>query len=115
MEIIKVSNIIENAFSSSQAEILKNEMENYLNEKKEICLDFSGIDKFTTLFFNFSTGYFIGKLGKDEYNKLVKIINLSALGESTYKNSYNNAIRDDYQDAVIEDKIFEILKNPDEI
>ena len=115
MNVIRVSDIIENAFSSDQAEALKKEMEKYLAEKKEICLDFDGIDKFTTLFFNFSTGYFIGKLGKDEYAKLVTLEHLSALGESTYSNSYNNAIRGDYENAIIENKIIDILKNLDEV
>lgn len=115
MNVIKVADIIENAFSSSQAGRLKEEMQKYLDQNKEVCLDFDGIDKFTTLFFNFSTGYFISRLGKEQYNKLVSLKNLTTLGESTYSNSYQNAIRDDYENAVIENKIIDILKNPDEV
>lgn len=50
MNVIRVADIIENAFSSNQAEMLKAEMGKYLVENKEVCLDFEGIDKFTTLF-----------------------------------------------------------------
>ena len=115
MNVIRVADIIENAFSSNQAEILKEEIQKYLDENKEVCLDFDGIDKFTTLFFNFSTGYFISRLGKEQYDKLVTLKNLTALGESTYNNSYQNAIRDDYENAVIENKIIDILNNLDEV
>ena len=115
MNVIRVADIIENAFSSNQAEMLKAEMGKYLGENKEVCLDFEGIDKFTTLFFNFSTGYFISKLGKEQYDKSVSLKNLTILGQSTYNNSYQNAIRDDYENAVIENRIMDILKNPDEV
>lgn len=115
MKKIKVADIISNAFSSEQAIELKKEMEKYLDNEEEILLDFTGIDKYTTLFFNFSTGYFIGKIGKENYDKLVKLENLSNLGQSTYQNSYYNATRDDFENATIENEIINILKNPDEV
>ncbi len=115
MKKIKVSDIITNAFSSEQAALLKEEMKKYLENNEKILLDFAGINKYTTLFFNFSTGYFIGKIGKENYDKLVELENLSNLGQSTYQNSYNNAIRDDFENATIENEIINILKNPDEV
>ena len=90
-------------------------MKKYLENNEKILLDFAGINKYTTLFFNFSTGYFIGKIGKENYDKLVELENLSNLGQSTYQNSYNNAIRDDFENATIENEIINILKNPDEV
>lgn len=111
MKIIKVSEIIPNAFSSDQAIKLRDEMKKHLNNKENILLDFSGIDKYTTLFFNFCTGFFIRELGKEKYDELVRLDNLSNLGQSTYQNSYNNAIRDDYDSPTIEDEINNILKN----
>lgn len=115
MKRIKVSDIVSNAFSSEQAALLKEEMKKHLDNKEKIVLDFTGIDKYTTLFFNFSTGYFIGKMGKENYDKLVVLENLSNLGQSTYQNSYTNAIRDDFENATIENEIINILKNPDEV
>ncbi len=115
MKKIKVADIISNAFSSEQALRLKEEMERYMNDEEKIILDFSGIDKYTTLFFNFSTGYFIGKIGKEKYDRLVELDNLSNLGQSTYQNSYFNATRDDFENATIENEIINILKNPDEV
>lgn len=111
MKTIKVSEIIPNAFSSDQATKLRDEMKKYLDSKEKILLDFSEIDKYTTLFFNFCTGFFIRELGKENYDELVRLDNLSNLGQSTYKNSYSNAIRDDYDSATIENEIKNILKS----
>ena len=111
MKTIKVSGIIPNAFSSEQAMKLRAEMKTHLDNNEKIMLDFSEIDKYTTLFFNFCTGFFIREMGKQNYDELVKLDNLSDLGKSTYQNSYSNAIRDDYDSATIENEINNILKN----
>ena len=115
MKKIEVSSIITNAFSSDQALKLRDEMDKYLSNEEEVTLDFTDINKFTTLFFNFSTGYFISTLGRNKYDSLVKVINLSDFGQNTYKNSYNNAIRNDYKNATIKNEIISILENPDEL
>ena len=115
METIKVANVVDNAFSSEQAERLKQEMDKYIKSGKSVTLDFSGVDKFTTLFFNFSTAKVIGELGRQKYDEMVKLKNLSILGESTYKNSYNNATRDDYENASIEKEIINIIRDWDEV
>lgn len=111
---IKVLEFIPNAFSSEQAEKLKEIIHENLKKKNKVNLDFDGIDKFTTLFFNFSTGYFITELGEDEYNKWITVSNLSSLGESIYKNSYTNAVRSDVINQKIQDEINNILNGQDE-
>lgn len=112
MSNIKVKDYISSAFSNEQAMELRNEIQKYLSEDK-ITLDFEDISQYTTLFFNFSTGYFIKKLGKDKYDKQFEIINLSELGESTYNHSYNNSLRD-VKDEEIKNAILSILQNIDE-
>lgn len=112
--IIPVKEVVTNAFSSAQAQKLREEIQKNVDANKEIVLDFEGVNKFTTLFFNFSTGYFINKLGKEKYDKVIKVINLSALGESTYNNSYANAIRDEISSDEINDEIINILQGQDE-
>lgn len=113
MNKIKVMDFIPNAFSSEQALILKRKIEEALKEEEEIQIDFTGINKYTTLFFNFSTGYFINKLGRKEYDSRIKVKNLTQLGESTYQNSYDNAVRDKIR-SDIADEIMNILNNQDE-
>lgn len=113
MKEIKVMDFIPNAFSSEQALILKRKIEEGLENQREIQIDFEGISKYTTLFFNFSTGYFINKLGKAEYDSRIKVKNLTKLGESAYQNSYDNSVSDKIQKD-IEDEIMNILNSQDE-
>lgn len=112
MMTIKVCEYIPNAFSSDQATVIRKVMEEVLSMNETITLDFEGIKRFTTLFFNFSTAAFITKLGPDVYKNSVVIKNLSSLGQSTYENSYNNAIKK----YSIKDQadILDILQNPED-
>lgn len=113
---IKVKDILPSAFSNEQAELLKGKINEVLEDNK-IVLDFSGITKFTTLFFNFSTGYFINLLGKEKYDSKFEIQNLNELGESTYIHSYNNSIRRETSgsDDDMMEKILSIINSPDEV
>lgn len=107
-----VKELIPNAFSSQQADILKKVIEDGLENNETVELDFSGIGRFTTLFFNFSTGVFITKLGPSDYRKRIKVENLSELGKSTYYNSFENAAKKFFPDK--SDEILEVLKNPEQ-
>lgn len=111
---IKVNDFLPSAFSNEQAELLKSKVSDVLKEDK-IVLDFSGITKFTTLFFNFSTGYFINLLGKEEYDSKFDIQNLNELGESTYIHSYNNSVRDELSGSdEMQAEILKIINSTDE-
>ena len=93
MKIIAVKKLFSNAFSEKNALILRSEIQKLLNTKEKILIDFEGISKYTTLFFNFSTGYFISLLGVEKYNEKISLKGLSSLGKRTYQNSYKNAIK----------------------
>lgn len=115
MEKIKVCDFIESSFSNAQAMILKAVIAKKLAKNPDrVVLDFSGITRFTTLFFNFSTGYYLKMLGKEEYDRTFELINLSELGQSTYYHSYNNSLNDEMKDKKINNAILDILSNPNE-
>ena len=92
MKTIIVKQICANTFSKKNALLLRNEISKLLKQEESIILDFEGTSKYTTLFFNFSTGYFIFLLSKEEYDKRISLKGLSPLGKSMYMVSYNNAV-----------------------
>lgn len=112
MRTILVKDLFSSAFSESKAVILRNEIQYLLDQNDNIIIDFTGITKYTTLFFNFSTGYFVSLLGPKEYDKKIRLIGLSDLGESTYRSSYDNAIEKYSPEK--HDVIFDIIENPKE-
>jgi len=116
MRTINVADFLQSAFSNDQAEMLKDKIQDELKNDDKIILDFKGITKFTTLFFNFSTGYFLSTLGREKYDHIFQVINLNELGQSTYNHSYNNCIRDEKSgDTDIMTKIMDIIKGADEL
>lgn len=113
---ICVNDFLPSAFSNDQAELLKQKINEVVNKEDKIILDFKGITKFTTLFFNFSTGYFINQLGKEAYDKKFELKNLNTLGESTYIHSYNNSVRDEVSGSdEIKAKIMDIIYSSEEV
>lgn len=80
-------------FSKKQAEVLRSVIQNEIEAGEDIELDFTGITRFTILFFNFSIGYFVIVLGTEEYDKRITLTGLNEFGESLYRCSYNNAIK----------------------
>lgn len=117
MKTIKVEQFLQSAFSNDQAEMLKEKIEEALKNEEKIVIDFQGITKFTTLFFNFSTGYFISTLGRKKYDSIFQVVNLNELGQSTYNHSYNNCIRDEQYGNLdtISKKIKDILEGTDDL
>lgn len=111
MKII-VKEHFNSAFSQNKAMVLREEIQKCLNSGEDVCIDFEGITRFTTLFFNFSTGYFVSLLGPVDYNKRIKVINLNELGESTYRSSYDNATEKYGTDKT--DIIAKIVNNPED-
>lgn len=112
---IRVSDFLSSAFSNEQAELLKQKISEYIDKEDKIVLDFSGITKFTTLFFNFSTGFFINTLGKEKYDNQFDIENLNDLGESTYIHSYNNSVKNELKGSdEMQAQIMDIINSSDD-
>lgn len=112
MKIITVKELFSNAFSEKNSLILRSEIQKLINTKEKILIDFEGVSRYTTLFFNFSTGYFISLLGVEKYNEKISLKGLSPLGERTYQNSYENAIKS--YPLEIQKEILNIISNPDD-
>ena len=93
-EKIIVKDLFSSAITKNNALLLREHVIQLLDKDRIVILDFSGVTKYTILFFNFSTGYFVFKLeGEEEYNKRIKLEGLTKLGRSFYKSSYNNAVK----------------------
>lgn len=112
MRTIMVRELFSSAFSESKALILRTEIQKNLDQGEHVIIDFDGISKYTTLFFNFSTGFFVSLLGPEKYNDVISIRGLSNLGESTYKNSYENAI--EKYNPEMQREILSIIENPED-
>lgn len=90
--IIRISSMASMAMTEETGMKLRREIEKSMLDSDEVTLDFSGIEFFATPFFNSSVGYYIMQWSPEEFEKKVHLINLSELGEETYKHSYQNAI-----------------------
>ncbi|WP_310602609.1 STAS-like domain-containing protein [Anaerosporobacter sp.] len=110
MKTILVKDLFSSAFSESKAVILREEIQKMLSQEDSVVLDFTGITKYTTLFFNFSTGFFVSILGPEEYDRKIQVRGLSDLGESTYRSSYENAI--EKYSPEMHEEILNIIGNP---
>lgn len=90
--MILAKDYIQTGFSIEDAEKLDVAISKEINSNDKIVVDFSGITFFTTLFFNNALAKYVLKLTPEKYNKKFKIVNLSEIGEITYKHSYDNAL-----------------------
>lgn len=110
---IIISELIKNGLTESNGLILREKMEQNLNELLEgdtVILDFKDISLFATPFFNASIGYFVLTLGPKKFNKIFKIEQISELGLNTYQHSYENAI-EIYNKKTNTEILGEITKN----
>lgn len=103
MKMIKVKNISSLCLGEQDGMKLRQEIEDGLQARETVCIDFEEIKMFATPFFNISVGYYIGKLGIEQYEKCIKVINLSIFGESVYKRVYDNAVS--YYESSVQKKI----------
>lgn len=114
METIVVKNYIDTAFSLDDAKRLQEPIESALQSTSKINIDFTGIEYFTTLFFNNAITKYVVRLKPDEYKMRINIVGLSELGKTTYSHSYDNAL--DYYNTPPSERTIkeEILQNIDE-
>lgn len=56
-------------------------------------VDFDGITIFTASFFNNVFAKLIVEIGFKEYSRRILIVNLTELGDTTYRHSVNNAVK----------------------
>lgn len=101
---IKVNEVCNYAIFEQDGIKLREAILSQLDKKEQIVLDFENIQFFATMFFNASIGWLVLRYGPEWINEKISKINLSDLGETTWKHSFDNAvqIRQDpaYKEAV---------------
>ena len=97
MAIIKVNEFLNTAFGYKDAEILNSAIDKCLDKSEyPLIIDFSGITDYSILFFNLSLCTYIVRFGKNEYDRLFIIQNLSDTGGIAYNVCYNNTANNPY-------------------
>ena len=91
MEVIKIQDFSKEAASQTKGEKLNELIEPFLQENKNLAVDFTGITRFASPFFNNSFAKLALIYGFDKINSIQKI-NISEIGLLTYQTSINNAL-----------------------
>lgn len=91
MKTIKMTDFTQEAASQTKGIILKDLMEPLLQKHEIFSVDFAGITRFASPFFNNSFAKLALVYGFDQINSITKT-NLSETGQLTYKTSLENAL-----------------------
>ena len=59
----------------------------------KIIIDFTGTVAMSLIFFEFSLGYYLSKLGKEEFDNKFEIIGLDEASSNLYNSVYDNCIK----------------------
>lgn len=89
MQII-VSSFSKEAATKSKGLVLKDKIERGLKQSEDISVDFSGIDRFASPFFNNSFAALALKYGFKKIGD-ISCLNLSEVGKDAYESSMDNA------------------------
>lgn len=101
MTTIKVNEFLDTAFDMEDAEILKEKLMPYIESEESVIVDFSGVEHFTSLFFNTGLCDIMYDLGQEKYDELIMVINLPDYAENSYKACYKDIIDDPFKDLMI--------------
>lgn len=91
MQTIMIKEFTKEAASQTSGEKLLNIMEPLLKEHVEFCVDFDGLTRFASPFFNNSFAKLALVYGFELIDS-IKILNLSVVGTDTYNTSMENAM-----------------------
>lgn len=111
--LIKMKELSTGASCNRDAEKLAKEIEKALTKKEKIIIDFEGIERYATLFFNFSLLPYARQFGKQKYDETFTILNLSDFGQKVYNCFYKNSIKHPIKFTTEQEKL--IVKIVDEI
>lgn len=92
LKTIKVCERNRTCLSEMRGKELREMIENALKENDVVEVDFSDITIFAPTYFNPSFGYLLCKLGPEEYNKRIRVTNLTRVGQNIYKQVIENAL-----------------------
>jgi len=113
MNTIIVKNICDTCLTQEDGIKLQNVLKPYFEKQEKVDLDFESMEKYVTLFFNYSIGYFILNYTPELFEKLVSTKNLNVVGTMIYSFSADNAKRIFYENRTkkTNDKITKITKD----
>jgi hypothetical protein len=96
----------ENSMSQKAGQQIYDLIYPQLQAGKAVELDFAGVRRFLSVFFNFAIGQLLRDIKPEDLDQLLVVSNLSPLGQETYDNVIENAKRyysdEQYREAVNE-------------
>jgi len=110
MKTISISSFSNEAASKTKGELLKREIEPSIASHEEVTVDFSGITRFASPFFNNSFASLVIQYGIDILN-CIHLSEISNTGRETYETSIENA-RLLRSKPEFTDEINKIIENP---
>ncbi|MGL4912278.1 MAG: STAS-like domain-containing protein [Romboutsia sp.] len=113
MNRIKVNELCKMALSKRDGMILRDKIEEVLISQGNVFIDFEGITKYATPFFNICFAYLLLNRTPEVYDKMISVGNLTQLGEKSYNMAIENARK--YYSLPEDEKVKtdSILDNPD--
>ena len=90
--LIKVRDFTDSAFDVSDANMLRERIENALVNEDTVTIDFDGIEFFSGIFFNFSLMNYAKTYGKSWFDKTFNLVNLNTVGKNAYYNFYYSVL-----------------------
>lgn len=91
MKTIQLASFTTEAASKSKGELLKEHLELLIQEGEDIIVDFNGIKRFASPFFNNSFAALALAYGFDVIKK-IQLLNITETGQHTYETSLDNAL-----------------------
>lgn len=95
-KVIKVSGYTKSGFDTNDVKIMSRVIGDELRTLPDgdvLIFDFSGVKFFTTLFFNSSFTSLLEHMTPEEYERRVRLVNLSDVGQTAYHHSLDYAMR----------------------
>ena len=90
MKVIKIADFSKEAASKTKGIVLRDLIEKEIGKTEDITIDFEGINRIASPFFNNSFGALVLKYGVEKIRS-VRVSNLSPIGRQTYELSLENA------------------------
>jgi STAS-like domain of unknown function (DUF4325) len=101
----------ENCITQQSGQTLCDLIQPQLQAGQPVELDFTGVKRFLSVFFNFAIGQLLQTLDSDTFDRLLIVSNLTPVGQQTYDQVVSNAKRhyalDENQQTIIDSIVVE--------
>lgn len=113
MNRIKVNELCKMALSKRDGMVLRNKMEELLINNENIFIDFEGITKYATPFFNICFAYLLLNMTPEVYDRKISVGNMTQIGEKSYEMAIDNARKYYLLPKEAKEKADSVLDNPE--